>query len=200
MKRNHKPVPSLFEWIEAGAGLVGEQIFFLSKTVLERLEQTQETFDDLQHRGTPIDARLRERFSPEHVFSSVQTLVAANPLFSLMPKFRRPAPRREEQLALLSAKLDMLVEQVALLAAKQASEKQQANETSTASTSNEKSANVKKDGSADKEKPSAPTPSGKTVSPQTAVVKSRTNKAAPSPGPTTSPSANSERKTPKKES
>ncbi|GGW94942.1 hypothetical protein [Alteromonas halophila] len=121
MSTNRKPTSPLLGWMSAGADLVSEQVEQVTDMVSKQLDATHALFEELQQRGESVDDQLRETLSPSSVFSSLQTLMMANPLFSLFSGSKK-ASVREQQLEVLSAKVDLLVEQVALLAAKKAAE------------------------------------------------------------------------------
>ncbi len=130
MTTNQKPTSPLLGWVAAGADLVSDQLDQVTGMVSKQLDATHALFEELQQRGEPVDEQIRHTLSPTSVFSSIQTLVMANPLFSLFSGNKK-ASVREQQLAALSVKIDLLVEQVALLAASKAKAQADAQASST---------------------------------------------------------------------
>merc|ERR1712108_72186 len=118
-KRSGSP---LFGWLEAGSDMMAAQLSQVTDTVNKRIDETHALFEELQARGEVMDQQIKTQLSPSHMFSSFQELVMANPIFSLFGSDNRHN-KREQQIDVLSAKVDLLIEQVALLAAKQAAEK-----------------------------------------------------------------------------
>ncbi|WP_414827885.1 hypothetical protein [Alteromonas sp. H39] len=118
-KRSGSP---LFGWLEAGSDMMAAQLSQVTDTVNKRIDETHALFEELQARGEVMDKQIKTQLSPSHMFSSFQELVMANPVFSLFSSDNRHN-KREQQIDVLSAKVDLLIEQVALLAAKQAAEK-----------------------------------------------------------------------------
>lgn len=118
-KRSGSP---LFGWLEAGSDMMAAQLSQVTDTVNKRIDETHALFEELQARGEVMDKQIKTQLSPSHMFSSFQELVMANPIFSLFGSDNRHN-KREQQIDVLSAKVDLLIEQVALLAAKQAAEK-----------------------------------------------------------------------------
>lgn len=125
MTTRQKPTSPLLGWMSAGADLVSEQVEHVTGMVSKQIDATHALFEELQQRGEPVDEQLRQTLSPSSMFTSFQTLVMANPLFSLLSGNKK-ASAREQQLQVLSAKVDLLVEQVALLAAKKAEQQKAA--------------------------------------------------------------------------
>lgn len=157
MTTNQKPTSPLLGWMSAGADLVSEQVEHVTGMVSKQIDATHALFEELQQRGEPVDEQLRQTLSPSSMVTSLQTLVMANPLFSLFSGNKKAAAR-EQQLAVLSAKVDLLVEQVALLAAKKAEQQKKAR--SAAKTSNTKTAPKK--AAASKSSPTKSTASAST--------------------------------------
>lgn len=118
-KRSASP---LFGWLEAGSDMMAAQLSQVTDTVNKRIDETHALFEELQARGEVMDKQIKTQLSPSQMFSSFQELVMANPIFSLLGTDNRQS-KREQQIDVLSAKVDLLIEQVALLAAKQAAEK-----------------------------------------------------------------------------
>lgn len=125
MTANRKPSSPLFGWVAAGADLLSAQVEQVTGVVSKQIDATHALFEDLQHRGEEVDSQIRQSLNPSSVFSSLQNMIMANPLISLIPGSRKAAVK-EQQLELLSAKVDLLVEQIALLAAKRAAEEKKA--------------------------------------------------------------------------
>lgn len=126
MVQKNKPNGPLTGWIEAGSELIAEQLSGVTEQINRQLDAQKKSFDELQQRGASMDAHLRSSLSPSAVLANMEQLVKTSPLWSLVPSFTAKRDKREQQLDVLSAKVDVLVEQVALLAAKQAQEKAQA--------------------------------------------------------------------------
>lgn len=122
MATNKRSASPLFGWLEAGSDLMAAQLSQVTETVNKRIDETHALFEELQARGEVMDKQIKTQLSPSQVFSSFQELVMANPIFSLFSTESRQS-KREQQIDVLSAKVDLLIEQVALLAAKQAAEK-----------------------------------------------------------------------------
>ncbi len=152
MATNKRSGSPLFGWLEAGSDLMAAQLSEVTDTVNKRIDETHALFEELQARGEVMDKQIKTQLSPSHMFSSFQELVMANPVFSLFSS-ENSKNKREQQIDVLSAKVDLLIEQVALLAAKQAAEKKAEEKptakpkrtttrrkTSTASTSSAKTA------------------------------------------------------------
>ena len=122
MATNKRSGSPLFGWLEAGSDMMAAQLSQVTDTVNKRIDETHALFEELQARGELMDKQIKTQLSPSHMFSSLQELVMANPVFSLFGSGNRHS-QREQQIDVLSAKVDLLIEQVALLAAKQAAAK-----------------------------------------------------------------------------
>ena len=133
MVQKNKPNGPLTGWIEAGSELIAEQLSGVTEQINRQLDAQKKSFDELQQRGASMDAHLRSSLSPSAVLANMEQLVKTSPLWSFVPSFTAKRDKREQQLDVLSAKVDVLVEQVALLAAKQAQEKAQAKQEAEAS-------------------------------------------------------------------
>ena len=79
----------------------------------------------MQAKGLEVESELRRTLNPFALVDAAQKLVASTPLFSAFSGGQK-RQQKEQQLELLSAKVDLLVEQVALLAAKEAAKKAEA--------------------------------------------------------------------------
>ncbi|MEW9799118.1 hypothetical protein [Alteromonas sp. CYL-A6] len=151
MTASQKPTSPLFGWVAAGADLLSAQVEQVTGVVSKQIDATHALFEDLQQRGEAVDSQLRQTLNPSTVFSSLQNMMMAKPLISLLPGAKKAAVR-EQQLEVLTAKVDLLVEQVALLAAKRAAEKQATKAASKpASRSTSKVAATKKAATEDKD-------------------------------------------------
>ncbi len=127
--KNSEQRPSPFlGWFEAGADLLAAQLSKVTATVNHKIDESHQMFDELQHKGEDIDARLRATLNPQSVINVLQDAVVHNPIVSAITPGRTQKRVREAQLEVLSAKVDALVEHVALLAAKQAAAKAKAAE------------------------------------------------------------------------
>ena len=112
----------LFGWLYAGGDLVAAKLDEAAGIVSKALDDTHETLNAMQTKGAEVESELKRTLNPATLIDNVQKLVTANPLFSVFSGGQKRI-QKEQQLALLSAKVDLLVEQVALLAAKQAAVK-----------------------------------------------------------------------------
>jgi hypothetical protein len=121
MPNNHKSSP-LFGWLTAGSDLISAQLESTATTVSKKIDDTHSSIEAMQRKGAEVEGELKRRFNPVSLVDSAQQLVMSTPLFSLLSGGKARL-EREHQIALLSAKVDLLVEQVALLAAKRAAEK-----------------------------------------------------------------------------
>ncbi len=122
--KNSEQRPSPFlGWFEAGADLLAAQLSKVTATVNHKIDESHQMFDELQHKGEDIDAKLRSTLNPQSVLNAIQDAVVHNPIVTAMTPGRSQQRVREAQLDVLSAKVDALVEHVALLAAKQAAAK-----------------------------------------------------------------------------
>ena len=121
MPNNHKSSP-LFGWLTAGSDLISAQLESTASTVSKKIDDTHSSIEAMQRKGAEVEGELKRRFNPVSLVDSAQQLVMSTPLFSLLSGGKARV-EREHQIELLSAKVDLLVEQVALLAAKRAAEK-----------------------------------------------------------------------------
>ncbi|CAD5268994.1 conserved hypothetical protein [Alteromonas sp. 38] len=124
MPKNHKSSP-LFGWLTAGSDLISAQLESTATTVSKKIDDTHSSIEAMQRKGAEVEGELKRRFNPVSLVDSAQQLVMSTPLFSLLSGGKARV-EREYQIELLSAKVDLLVEQVALLAAKRAAEKAKA--------------------------------------------------------------------------
>ena len=123
----------LFGWFEAGLGLVADQITEVNKQVQQKVNESQQSLDDLASRGVKIESQLLKAVDPNQWLE----LWRQSPLHHWMPTYTTPRQKRAMRIEALSVKVDLLVEQVALLAAKQAAAKAGA-EKKSASTSRQR--------------------------------------------------------------
>lgn len=114
--------PSSSSWLSAGVGLIFSQVEDAMTSVNEFLNQSKETFEELQARGEKIDEKLRQSRQSTSFFGLAKDIVPNVPSFSFLP-CQRAAEKRTQELDALSSKVDALIEQVALLAAKRAAQK-----------------------------------------------------------------------------
>ncbi|NMH61319.1 hypothetical protein [Alteromonas ponticola] len=199
--RNSEQRPSPFlGWFEAGADLLAAQLSKVTASVNHKIDESHQMFDELQHKGEDIEARMRATLNPQSMITALQDAVTHNPLVTAMTPGRSQKRLREAQLDVLSAKVDALVENVALLAAKQAAAKAKAAEEAkaTAEAKKLKAAEAKTAQQAEKETTTSKQTAtekakpGATANKETAKTKSKTvanrRKAAPaSRRPTTKP-------------
>lgn len=179
----------LFGWLYAGGDLVAAKLDEAAGIVSKALDDTHETINAMQTKGAEVESELKRTLNPATLIDNVQKLVTANPLFSVFSGGQKRV-QKEQQLALLSAKVDLLVEQVALLAAKQAAVK---------------AANAPKDSSQTVSKPVAKTAStNKTESAANTASNSKTpaskGKGTRTSATSKSKSATSKRSTPRSRS
>ncbi|MCZ4241514.1 hypothetical protein [Alteromonas macleodii] len=115
----------LFGWLYAGSDLLSAKLDHAAGVVSQKIDDTQETINSMQARGLEVESELRRTLNPFALVDAAQKLVASTPLFSAFSGGQK-RQQKEQQLELLSAKVDLLVEQVALLAAKEAAKKAEA--------------------------------------------------------------------------
>ncbi|MCW8092558.1 hypothetical protein [Alteromonas sp. ASW11-130] len=127
--RNSEQRPSpILGWFEAGADLLAAQLSKVTAKVNHKIDESHQMFDELQHKGEDIEAKMRATLNPQSMLSALQDVVVHNPFVTAITPGRTQKRVREAQLDVLSAKVDVLVENVALLAAKQATAKAKAAE------------------------------------------------------------------------
>jgi hypothetical protein len=112
----------LFGWLYAGSDLLSAKLDHAAGVVSQKIDDTQETINSMQAKGLEVESELRRTLNPFALVDAAQKLVASTPLFSAFSGGQK-RQQKEQQLELLSAKVDLLVEQVALLAAKEAAKK-----------------------------------------------------------------------------
>lgn len=124
---NASPLKSspLFGWLFAGSDLLSEKLDQAAGVVSQRIDDTHETINAMQVKGLEVESELRRTLNPFALVDTAQKLVASTPLFSALSGGQK-RQQKEQQLEMLSAKVDLLVEQVALLAAKEAAKKAEA--------------------------------------------------------------------------
>ncbi|GEA02281.1 hypothetical protein KUL17_11780 [Alteromonas sp. KUL17] len=115
----------LFGWLYAGSDLLSAKLDNAAGVVSQKIDDTQETINSMQAKGLEVESELRRTLNPFALVDAAQKLVASTPLFSAFSGGQK-RQQKEQQLELLSAKVDLLVEQVALLAAKEAAKKAEA--------------------------------------------------------------------------
>ena len=115
----------LFGWLYAGSDLLSAKLDHAAGVVSQKIDDTQETINSMQAKGLEVESELRRTLNPFALVDAAQKLVASTPLFSAFLGGQK-RQQKEQQLELLSAKVDLLVEQVALLAAKEAAKKAEA--------------------------------------------------------------------------
>ncbi len=115
----------LFGWLYAGSDLLSAKLDHAAGVVSQKIDDTQETINSMQAKGLEVESELRRTLNPFALVDAAQKLVASTPLFSAFSGGQK-RQQKEQQLKLLSAKVDLLVEQVALLAAKEAAKKAEA--------------------------------------------------------------------------
>ena len=165
---NASPLKSspLFGWLFAGSDLLSEKLDQAAGVVSQRIDDTHETINAMQVKGLEVESELRRTLNPFALVDAAQKLVASTPLFSALSGGQK-RQQKEQQLEMLSAKVDLLVEQVALLAAKEAAKKAEATSTASKATATKRAAST-----------SASAKSTTTSSTTTGTRKSKTAKTA----------------------
>ncbi|KHT44966.1 hypothetical protein RJ41_15445 [Alteromonas marina] len=129
----------LFGWLFAGSDLLSAKLEQAAGVVSQKIDDTQETINAMQVKGLEVESELRRSLNPFALVDTAQKLVASTPLFSALSGGQK-RQQKEQQLEMLSAKVDLLVEQVALLAAKEAAKKVDAASTASKAAAPEKKA------------------------------------------------------------
>ncbi len=156
----------LFGWLFAGSDLLSAKLDQAAGVVSQRIDDTHETINAMQVKGLEVENELRRTLNPFALVDTAQKLVASTPLFSALSGGQK-RHQKEQQLEMLSAKVDLLVEQVALLAAKEAAKKAEATSTASKATATKRAAST-----------SASAKSTTTSSTTTGTRKSKTAKTA----------------------
>ena len=125
----------LFGWLFAGSDLLSAKLDQAAGVVSQRIDDTHETINAMQAKGLEVESELRRTLNPFNLVDTAQKMVASTPLFSALSGGQK-RQQKEQQLEMLSAKVDLLVEQVALLAAKEAAKKAEATSTASKSAAN----------------------------------------------------------------
>ena len=129
----------LFGWLFAGSDLLSAKLDQAAGVVSQRIDDTHETINAMQVKGLEVESELRRTLNPFALVDTAQKLVASTPLFSALSGGQK-RQKKEQQLEMLSAKVDLLVEQVALLAAKEAAKKAEATSTASKATATKSAA------------------------------------------------------------
>ena len=169
----------LFGWLYAGSDLLSAKLDHAAGVVSQKIDDTQETINSMQAKGLEVESELRRTLNPFALVDAAQKLVASTPLFSAFSGGQK-RQQKEQQLELLSAKVDLLVEQVALLAAKEAAKKAEAksaaSKTAAPKNTSPKSTQATR---------STSTKSSSTASSTSRARKANTTKSAPASSSTT---------------
>ena len=169
----------LFGWLYAGSDLLSAKLDHAAGVVSQKIDDTQETINSMQAKGLEVESELRRTLNPFALVDAAQKLVASTPLFSAFSGGQK-RQQKEQQLELLSAKVDLLVEQVALLAAKEAAKKAEAksaaSKTAAPKNTSSKSTQATR---------STSTKSSSTASSTSRARKANTTKSAPASSSTT---------------
>ncbi len=112
----------LIGWLSAGSDLIAAKLDGAAAVVSQALDNTHETLNSMQAKGVEVEADIKRALNPMALLDNAQKLVMSTPLFSVLSGGGQ-RHQKAQQLDLLNAKVDLLVEQVALLAAKQAAAK-----------------------------------------------------------------------------
>lgn len=102
------------QFIDAGIGLVMLPFSMAQQSFEKSKKTTGEKFDELQARGSKLEADLREKIEP------AKNRIKVSAMCNQVVKMLSPKASREAKLDALSKKIDTLVELVATIAAKQA--------------------------------------------------------------------------------
>ena len=129
----------LFGWLFAGSDLLSAKLDQAAGVVSQKIDNTQETINAMQAKGLEVESELRRTLNPFALVDTAQKLVASTPLFSALSGGQK-RQQKEQQLEMLSAKVDLLVEQVALLAAKEVAKKAEVTSTASKATANNRTA------------------------------------------------------------
>ena len=129
----------LFGWLFAGSDLLSAKLDQAAGVVSQKIDNTQETINAMQAKGLEVESELRRTLNPFALVDTAQKLVASTPLFSALSGGQK-RQQKEQQLEMLSAKVDLLVEQVALLAAKEVAKKAEVTSTASKATANKRTA------------------------------------------------------------
>ena len=112
----------LFGWLAAGSDLIAAKLDTAAGMVSQRIDDTHEAIQTMQAKGLEVESELKRTLNPMAIVDTAQKIVLGNPVVSALSGSKK-RQKKDKQLALLNAKVDLLVEQVALLAAKQAAAK-----------------------------------------------------------------------------
>lgn len=112
----------VFGWLFAGTDLLSSTLDQAAGLVSEKLDETHEAIQSMQDKGLEVESELKRVLNPFTWVDSAQQMVTSNPLLSLLPGAQK-RQKKAQQIELLNAKVELLVEQVALLAAKEAAAK-----------------------------------------------------------------------------
>lgn len=167
----------LFGWLFAGSDLLSAKLDQAAGVVSQRIDDTHETINAMQVKGLEVESELRRTLNPFALVDTAQKLVASTPLFSALSGGQK-RQKKEQQLEMLSAKVDLLVEQVALLAAKEAAKKAETTSTASKATAPEKKA-TKSTPAKSPSASSSTTRTRKTSSAKPATTSTSTTKKAP---------------------
>lgn len=112
----------VFGWLFAGTDLLSSALDQAAGLVSQKLDETHEAIQSMQNKGLEVESELKRVLNPFAWMDSAQQVVTSNPLLSLLPGAQK-RQKKAQQIELLNAKVELLVEQVALLAAKEAAAK-----------------------------------------------------------------------------
>ena len=112
----------VFGWLFAGTDLLSSTLDQAAGLVSQKLDETHEAIQSMQNKGLEVESELKRVLNPFAWMDSAQQMVTSNPLLSLLPGAQK-RQKKVQQIELLNAKVELLVEQVALLAAKEAAAK-----------------------------------------------------------------------------
>jgi flagellar biosynthesis GTPase FlhF len=156
----------LFGWLAAGSDLIAAKLDTAAGMVSQRIDDTHEAIQTMQAKGLEVESELKRTLNPMAIVDTAQKIVLGNPVVSALSGSKK-RQKKDKQLALLNAKVDLLVEQVALLAAKEAAAK-----------ASEKAATKRTTKSAAAAKPAAKAASAKATDTKAATTKAPASKAS----------------------
>jgi len=166
----------LFGWLAAGSDLIAAKLDTAAGMVSQRIDDTHEAIQTMQAKGLEVESELKRTLNPMAIVDTAQKIVLGNPVVSALSGSKK-RQKKDEQLALLNAKVDLLVEQVALLAAKEAAAKA-SEKTATKSTTKRTAATKSTAKRTAATKPAAKAASAKATDTKAATTKAPASKAS----------------------
>lgn len=173
---------SSFGWLGAGFSLVTDRVDAINQRVGNELTAINDSLTALSQRGEQVEAALCKQFRPIASLAQAKNKLQESSMpfgiFDSVNPFKAKSRKTDQRIALLSAKVDLLVEQVALLAAKEATARQAAKKKATAAA---KAQTTAKEETATKASPAKRTTRAKatTKKPTAETTKNAATKPAP---------------------